>query len=143
MSIARLGLFAVGIGVAMAVIALIAGAAFFFQHRESQRASAQTADAEFQRLRARFANQRPLLNMYERRSVSDVAGPQAEAPLHSFNTIIFDTRGGERIVRIRVPLSVCAPFRARPGLSLARRTDVFGGYGIRSRTNTTVARPSR
>ena len=103
MSIARFGLLAVGIGASMAVVALIAGAAFFFQHRESQRASAQTADAEFQRLRARFANQRPLLNMYERRSVSDVAGPQAEAPLHSFNTIIFDTRGGERIVRITVP----------------------------------------
>jgi hypothetical protein len=25
------------------------------------------------------------------------------APLHSFNTVIFDTRGGHRLVRIKVP----------------------------------------
>jgi hypothetical protein len=49
MSIARFGLLAVGIGAAMPVVALIAGAAFFFQHRESQKPSAQTAEAEFQR----------------------------------------------------------------------------------------------
>ena len=61
MSMARFGLLAVGVGATMAVIALIVGAAFFFQHRESQKASAQTANAEFQRLRARFADQRPLL----------------------------------------------------------------------------------
>jgi hypothetical protein len=103
MSIARFGLLAVGVGVAMAVVALIVGAAFFFQHRESQKASAQTADAEFQRLRARFADQRPLLDMRERRPVAALHGSQTGRPLHSFNTIIFDTRGGERLVRIRVP----------------------------------------
>ena len=103
MSIARFGLLAVSIGAAMAVIALITGAVFFFQHRHIERVSPQIADAEFQRLRAQFADQRPLLNMYEPRCVSDVAGPQAGAPLRSFNTIIFDTRGGDRIVRIRVP----------------------------------------
>ena len=110
MSIARFGLRAVSISAAMAVIGLIAGAAFFFQHRESQRALAQSVEAEFQRLRARFADQRPLLNMYERRSVSDVAGPQPGAPLHSFNTIIFDTRDGDRIVRIRVPYRLARLF---------------------------------
>ena len=35
----------------MAVIALIAFTVFFIQHHRSERASAQTADAEFQRLR--------------------------------------------------------------------------------------------
>ena len=103
MHLARIGLIAVCIVATMAVIALIAGTAFFIQHRRSERASAQTAEAEFQRLRARFADQRPLLDMQERRSVSDVGGPQPGAPLHSFNTIIFDTRGGERLVRITVP----------------------------------------
>ena len=103
MSIARFGLLAVGIGASMAVVALIAGAAFFFQHHHSERASAQIAEAEFQRLRARFADQRPLLDMHEPRSVSHVGGPRPGAPLRSFNTIIFDTRGDQRIVRIRVP----------------------------------------
>ncbi len=72
--------FAVCIVATMAVIALIAGTAFFIQHHRSERASAQTADAEFQRLRARFADQRPLLDMQERRSVSDVGGPQRMKP---------------------------------------------------------------
>jgi hypothetical protein len=113
MSIARFGLLAVSIGAAVAVVALIVGAAFFFQHRESQKASAQTADAEFQRLRARFADQRPLLDMHERRSVGQVGGPQPGAPLHSFNTIIFDTRGSDRMVRIRVPYRFARLFGRR------------------------------
>jgi hypothetical protein len=102
MFIARFGL-AVGIGAAIAVIALTAGAVFFFQHHQSERVSAQAAEAEFQRLRFRFADQRPLLDMHERRPVADVGSTQTRAPLHSFNTIIFDTRGGERLVRITVP----------------------------------------
>jgi len=105
MFMARFGLLAVGIGatMAMAVIALIACTAFFFQHHQSGRASAQTAEAEFERIRARFADQHPLLDMHERRPRSDVGGPQPGAPLRSFNTMIFDTRGGERLVRITVP----------------------------------------
>src|SRR5713226_960894 len=79
MHLARFGLIAVCIVATMAVIALI-GTAFFIQHHRSERASAQTADAEFQRLRARFADQRPLVDMQERRSVSDVGGPQPGAP---------------------------------------------------------------
>jgi hypothetical protein len=87
----------------MAVFALIAGAVFFSQHQQSKRASAQIAEAEFQRLRARFADQHPLLDMHERRPMSEVGGRQPGVPLHSFNTIIFDTRGDQRIVRISVP----------------------------------------
>ena len=41
--------------------------------------------------------------MHEPRSVSHVGGPQPGAPLRSFDTIIFDTRGDQRIVRITVP----------------------------------------
>jgi hypothetical protein len=103
MSIARFGLLAVGIGASMAVVALTAGAIFFFQHHRSEKTSVQTAEAEFQRLRARFADHRPLLDMQQRRPRTDVGGQQPGAPLHSFNTIIFDTRGGQRIVRITVP----------------------------------------
>ena len=103
MSIARFGLLAVGIGATMAVIALIAGTAFFFQHHRSETASTQTAEAEFERIRARFADQHPLLDMHERRPRTNIRGPQPDAPLRSFNTIIFDTRGGERLVRITVP----------------------------------------
>src|SRR5258708_12022089 len=115
MDIARFGLLAVGIGVTMAVVALFAGTAFFFQHHRSERTSAQTAEAEFRRLRSRFADQRPLLDMQRRRSLSDVGGPQPGAPLHSFNTIIFDTRGGERIVPLTVPYRVPRFFERRAG----------------------------
>jgi hypothetical protein len=101
-SIARLGLLAVSIGATMAVIALIAGTAFFFRHHRSERSSAQTAEAEFQRMRARFADHRPLLDMHERRPATGGA-PQTGRPLRSFHTMIFDTRGGERLVRITVP----------------------------------------
>ena len=102
MYVARFGLLAVGIGATVVVVVLIAGATFFFQHRRSEEASAQTAEAEFQRIRARFAGQRPLLDMNERQPRANVGGPQPGAPLRSFHTIIFDTRGGERLVRITV-----------------------------------------
>jgi hypothetical protein len=103
MYIARFGLLALGVGASMAVFAVIAGAAFFFQHHKSEGTSAQMAQAEFQRLRARFAEQRPLLDMLERQPVNDVGSVQSGAKLHSFNTVIFDTRGGNRLVRIKVP----------------------------------------
>src|SRR5438552_1485014 len=122
MYLARFALLAVCIVATMAVIALIAGTAFFFQHHRSERTSAQTADAEFQRLRVRFADQRPLLDMQERRSVSDVGGPQPGAPLRSFNTIIFDTRRWRAYSAHHGSLSVCAFFRTRRWLPLARRT---------------------
>jgi len=92
-----------GIAAMMVGMAIIAGAAFFFRHRSSEQASAQTAEAEFQALRARFSGQRPLIDMSERRPAADVSQPRAGAPLHSFHTVIFDTRGGQRIVRITVP----------------------------------------
>jgi hypothetical protein len=103
MFMARFGLLAVVMGVTMAFVVLIAGTAFFFHHHRSEKVSAHVAEAEFQTVRARFADQRPLLDMHDRRPVNDVGGPQPGAPLHSFNTIIFDTRGDQRIVRIKVP----------------------------------------
>jgi len=97
-------------------ITIIAGAAvFFFRHHRSEQASAQTAEAEFQALRARFADQRPLLDMRDRRPITDVSQSRTGAPLHSFHTVIFDTRGGQRIVRITVPYQFGRLFARRGG----------------------------
>jgi len=103
-------------GVAATIgIAIIAGSAFFFRHHHSQRVSAQTAEAEFQRLRARFANQRPLLDMNARRVPADAVQPRAGTTLHAFHAVIFDTRGEQRLVRIAVPYPVGRLFARRGG----------------------------
>jgi hypothetical protein len=96
-------------------IAIVVGSAFFFRHHHSHRVSAQTAEAEFKRLRAQFANQRPLLDMNARRVPADAVQPQAGAKLHSFHTVILDTRGEQRMVRITVPYRVGRLFARRGG----------------------------
>ncbi|HVH09020.1 MAG TPA: hypothetical protein VM736_04410 [Gemmatimonadales bacterium] len=73
------------------------------------------AEAEFQRLRARFAGRRPLLDMRERRAVIDLSPSPGSPTLHSFHTVIYDTRGGERIVRIAVPYGFARLFGRRTG----------------------------
>jgi hypothetical protein len=75
---------------------------FLFSHRTSVAMSPQLADMEFSRLRARFANQHPLLDM-SRREAAETAVPKGAAPLRSFHTVVFDTRGRQRLVRIDVP----------------------------------------
>ena len=97
------GLLVVGVGTMIVVIPIIVGVTFFFRHHRSEMASTQAAEAEFQRLRARFAGQLPLLDMRERRPIIDGRASQASARLRSFHTVIFDTRGARRIVRITVP----------------------------------------
>jgi hypothetical protein len=84
-------------------VALAVAAFFYFTHHYSERTSAQRADAEFQRLRTRFAGQKPLLDMSERRPSIDTSAQATAAPLHAFHTMIFDTRGGERLVHVTVP----------------------------------------
>ena len=107
-------LLVVGVAGMTVGITIIACAAFFFGHHRSEQASAQTAEAEFQALRARFSDQRPLLDMRERRPLADVSQSRAGAPLHSFHTVIFDTRG-QRIVRITVPYEFGRLFARRGG----------------------------
>ena len=92
-------------GVAVAGTCVLAGLTFFFAHHESRAASTQDAAAEFQRVRARFAGQSPVLDMRERRPLQDVTAPRPSVALHTFHTMIFDTRGGQRIVRINMPYS--------------------------------------
>jgi len=106
------------VSLAATAVALSAiGVAFWFvqSHREVVSGSAQRAETEFSELRGRFSNQLPLLDM-DRREVSALpAAPGRPAPLRSFHTIVFDTRGGERIVRITVPYWFARPFAGRDG----------------------------
>jgi hypothetical protein len=70
---------------------------------------------EFSQLRARFSNQQPLLDMSRREASEMPVGSQRVAPLRSFRTVIFDTRGGQRIVRIAVPYWFARCFAGRDG----------------------------
>jgi hypothetical protein len=97
--------------VALAVIA--AGFWFFQTHRSAAATSVERADVEFAQLRRRFSSQQPLLDMGRR----EVAGmpfiSQEVTPIRSFHTVIFDTRGGDRIVRITVPYWFARRFAGR------------------------------
>lgn len=94
---------AFGLVGAVLVVAVASAASLSLRHRSSEAASPEAAEAEFGRLRARFADQRPLLDMDERRAAPDEAAPGSATRLRTFHTVIFDTRGGQRIVRISVP----------------------------------------
>jgi hypothetical protein len=92
------------LGTVVVVLTVVGTALFFFlQHHDSESASAETAAAEFLQLRARFSDQQPLLDMGGRQPLTAVGVSRAAAPLHSFHTVVFDTRGSRRIVRITVP----------------------------------------
>ena len=59
----------VGLGVAVAVVVIVVAAfSFFSSHRSSVAITAQLADNEFSRLRARFVNEQPLLDMGRRQA---------------------------------------------------------------------------
>ena len=104
------------LGTAFAGTGALAGVMFFyFAHHHSEYASAQTAEVQFQRLRTRFAGQSPLLDMQKRRPFLDATAQQTGAPLHMFHAMIFDTRGGPRIVRIKVPYRFGCLFGSRCG----------------------------
>ena len=103
---ARSFLIAAGLGAAVVLMACGGGAVFFFLlHHQSEPASVRSAAAEFQQLRARFAGQPPLLDLEGARlPVGAVSAPRGAAPLRSFHTVVFDTRGSRRLVRITVPV---------------------------------------
>jgi hypothetical protein len=104
----------VGFGAIVTLLATVgAGIWFIVGHRTVTAASAQVAENEFTALRARFANQPPLLDM-ERHETSDLpTTARAGRPLRSFHTVIFDTRGRQRIVRIDVPYWFARRFAGR------------------------------
>lgn len=104
------------LGLALAAgtsICLIFG--FVVSHRTSIAATTASADVEFSRLRGRFGNQQPLLDMSRREPSGVAAQPAGAAPLRSFHTVIFDTRGGQRLVRIDVPYWFARRFAGRDG----------------------------
>ena len=88
---------------------------FFSSHHRSTATSAPLAEAEFARLRARFSNQQPLLDMGTRQALERPHASGVVQPLHSFHTVIFDTRGGQRLVRITVPYWFGRLFAGRSG----------------------------
>lgn len=103
----------VGFGVAIAALAIGVGLWFFLSHRNTVAVSPQLAVIEFSELRARFSNQEPLIEMSRRETSEMPAVSHGVAPLHSFHTVIFDTCGGHRIVRITVPYWFARLFAGR------------------------------
>src|SRR5205807_5535722 len=98
----------------VAALGAVAGVAFLARHHESRAASAQSAAAEFQALRGRFAGQQPLLDM-DHRQVREPASVATAQRLHAFHTVIFDTRGGERLVHITAPYWLARAFARHDG----------------------------
>jgi hypothetical protein len=101
--------------VIIALTAVGMGFWFFGSYHESSPVSKQSAEAEFSQLRSRFSTQQPLIDMSLRQPVdmSTVGGPVV--PLHIFHTVIFDTRGSQRIVHITVPFWFARLFAGRDG----------------------------
>jgi len=87
-------------GVVTAAMIGGAGVWFVLGHRTSVAASAQQAELEFSALRARLGEPKPLLDL-SRQAAGAPAAPAGA--IRTFHTVIFDTRGGHRLVRINVP----------------------------------------
>jgi hypothetical protein len=100
-------------GALAAITAAIVIFSFVVSHRTSIATTTEFADVEFSRLRARFVHQQPLLDMSRREATAVAARTAGAAPLRSFHTVIFDTRGGERLVRIEVPYWFARRFAGR------------------------------
>jgi flagellar basal body-associated protein FliL len=105
----------VGAVIAAAVVA--AGTAIWFVagHRETAHVSASVAEVEFARIRSRFSHQQPLVDMSVRQPAAPLPAATPAQPLRTFHTVIFDTRGGERIVRISVPYWVARHYARHDG----------------------------
>jgi hypothetical protein len=98
----------VAVGVCGAMLAGCLGVVFIVTHRDSQPVAAELANAEFAALRTRFAGQQPLLDMRLRSPVPQPAA--AAVRVHEIHTMIFDTRGRQRLVKLNVPWWVTRMF---------------------------------
>ena len=85
----------------------------FISHHKSSPVSDQSAEAEFSQLRAHFSAQQPLIDMNLRRLVDASTFEQSAIPIHTFHTVVFDTRGSQRLVRIAVPYWFARLFAGR------------------------------
>ena len=98
-SVARIMGLAAGV-VALAALIVVVG--FVVRHRDARPVTVTAAHAEFDRLRARFAGQTALVDM-QARSIRSPAMAGSARPLRAFHTVIFDRRGGDRLVEVSVP----------------------------------------
>jgi hypothetical protein len=95
---------AIAIVTSVAIAGVVgSGVLFVATHRSSSAESVEGANVEFQQLRARFVNQQALLDMNQRQARIDATAAKNPAPLHTVHTVIFDTRGGQRLVNMTVP----------------------------------------
>jgi len=101
--------------VILALTAVGMGVWFFVSHHESNPVSEQSARAEFSQLRSRFSTQQPLVDMNLRQPLEIPLAGQSITPLHTFHTVIFDTRGSQRMVHITVPYWFARLFAGRDG----------------------------
>jgi hypothetical protein len=101
--------------VIIALTAVGVGLWFFVSHHASNTISKQSAEAEFSQLRSRFSTQHPLLDMSRRRALDNSTLGLSVMPLHTFHTVIFDTRGSQRMVHITVPFWFARLFAGRDG----------------------------
>ncbi|HEV3060168.1 MAG TPA: hypothetical protein VGY48_18125 [Vicinamibacterales bacterium] len=105
---------------AVLLVSVPAAVMFFSQHHESRLVSPEAAEAEFAQLRARFAGQRPLLDMGARHVVEPAAGDDSTrraTSLHAFHTVILDTRGrAPRLLHLTAPCGFARLFAHRDGV---------------------------
>jgi hypothetical protein len=101
--------------VIIALTAVGMGLWFFMSHHESSPVSKQSAEAEFSRLRSRFSTESPLIDMSSRQPAETSTTGQSGVSLHTFHTVIFDTRGRPRMVHITVPFWFARLFAGRDG----------------------------
>jgi hypothetical protein len=93
------------------LILTLAGSIYVAGHRQSLRVSPETANAEFQKVRARFVGQQPLVDVDGR---GEIAAAMRQ-PIRSFHTMIFDTREGPRLVHVTAPPAFARLFAHRDG----------------------------
>ena len=82
---------------------IVVGTAVRVVDRRSETVPNSLAQAEFAQIRNQFAGQPALLDMTTRQVEPSAAIPSSTATLHTFHTVILDTRGGDRLVHISVP----------------------------------------
>ena len=108
--------FSVVRGVVILVVTTIGiGLWLFTSHHQSRTVSKQSAEAQFSQLRSRFSTEQPLVDMSLRRPADTSTTEPSARPLHTFHTVIFDTRGNQRLVHITVPYWFGRLFAGRGG----------------------------
>ena len=92
----------VGLAAGVVVLPLTVLVGFVVRHRDATPVTVTAAQAGFDRLRARFAGQTALVDMETRSGRPPTRGASGR-PLRAFHTVIFDRRGGDRLVEVSVP----------------------------------------